>query len=49
MKRDKKADSAAYATNLLVVKENLDPVTNVINPSEENRLLARERVDENET
>lgn len=48
MKRDKKADSAAYATNLLVVKENPDPVTNVANPSEENRLLARERVNENE-
>ncbi|MEL7610679.1 MAG: hypothetical protein AAGU74_14395 [Bacillota bacterium] len=48
MKRDKKADSAAYATNLLVVKENPDPITNVSNPSEENRMLARERVDENQ-
>lgn len=38
----------AYATNTLIEHENLDPLTNVPNPSEEAILQAKECVDENE-
>ncbi len=48
MPKISRRDAQMYATNLLIPKINLDPVTGIQEPSREDIAEAKHRVDENE-